>query len=1228
MTQLIAAAAITLALTPAFSTPASAQPAACIGDCNGDAEVTVDELITLVNVVLENAPIADCEAGDANGDGVVTVDEIVKAVDKALTGCPVPPTVTPTTSPVATATPAPNAFSGAEVVEASSRVAMATMRSIQILDFGFVGAGGSARSISAPPIDSRARGPLGVSDGAAADSTACANGGSKDETCVESSGTSTRTTVFTTCSEPDSSSGSIVTRNGTVVRTAAGVACSSAQIPPTADATLRFVDFSESLVDAAGDAITVTAPGLVLARDANGSRITANGNQEIDNQTTGEDFRQRFTDFVVTELPQPDGSVLVTEDGGTVVDCLGAVQFDTKIPIRMRPQAACPSDGKFEVTRPVPATSAAVTESKGGAVASAASLPLDAAPPQGAAAAQNAGYREAAFRAINGPVYQVLQNTNGDPELGAEDIQITTLVGSFSKELAGCAEPRTAVAVVATASGAAFPLSGVFKSDRIPDASAPCFNVNANGGDGAVCIGPDCTADCVCHAGANCRSFTIANGTVLSAGTPNVPAAFLVNTLSTVGQPCDGFGGRATYAFGGSGPTTDASLCSRLPADGFSLPSMPSAYGGVNGSTVIFAYQTPSTQPFSTGATGFAIDHDGVNAEGCIGSDRVVGGVVSLLPSVRPPRVEFTAAGGVGFDFNGDLNVDKLFTTCTSAALPQCGGAPLPTPVPTPATPVACPGFVLPNLRTAGANGDTTAAPNALGGATCGGGGDKASDVAFAYKAPATGFYTIDTIGSAFDTVLSVRADSCSGPELACNDDVGDGSLQSQVGVSLTAGQSVVIVVDGFGTQSGRFDLNVNFSPTGSTPTPTPTVVSAPGQLPDLVVTTLTAPSSGRVDERIAVSATVKNQGLLDAGAFQVAFVYSSDATITPDDTPSGFLCVFSGLAAGSSITCSGPIGVPSALTPGHYFLGAFADPTDQVAEGNEANNGRAADTGPIVISASLATPTRTATAATVTPTSTRTASPSQPPTVTPTPMVTSTATQTPPATTTQTPSVTATRTSTATATRTITPTLGPSMALTLSPRVLTLAPNGGQATLSVSIPQAAVTPVTVSFTVADINVASAPPTAMIGVGQTSAQVMVQGKNLGATTLSASGPGNGSASIYVTAPFAGNGTFVAQVVSVDVPVEPTPTGPISALVLGPAVSVQVPTSAATASPISANVSAPPVAVQVAAASPTSGPISASVGAPPVAVQVVAAPATPPPVSAEIFAAPVGVQLQQ
>jgi hypothetical protein len=59
----------------------------CIGDCDGSGDITVGELITMVNIALGNAGVSTCTAGDQNGDGAISVNEIIAAVSNALNGC-------------------------------------------------------------------------------------------------------------------------------------------------------------------------------------------------------------------------------------------------------------------------------------------------------------------------------------------------------------------------------------------------------------------------------------------------------------------------------------------------------------------------------------------------------------------------------------------------------------------------------------------------------------------------------------------------------------------------------------------------------------------------------------------------------------------------------------------------------------------------------------------------------------------------------------------------------------------------------------------------------------------------------------------------------------------------------------------------------------------------------------------------------------------------------------
>ncbi|WP_257461647.1 ELWxxDGT repeat protein [Archangium lipolyticum] len=86
-----------------------------------------------------------------------------------------------------------------------------------------------------------------------------------------------------------------------------------------------------------------------------------------------------------------------------------------------------------------------------------------------------------------------------------------------------------------------------------------------------------------------------------------------------------------------------------------------------------------------------------------------------------------------------------------------------------------------------------------------------APDSTFAWTAPSAGLFTFSTEGSSYDTSLEV-SDSASGTSLGCNDDANE-TLQSSVAVSLSAGQTVLITVDGYDTECGPFVLNIHPSP-------------------------------------------------------------------------------------------------------------------------------------------------------------------------------------------------------------------------------------------------------------------------------------------------------------------------------------------------------------------------------------------------------------------------------
>jgi hypothetical protein len=65
-----------------------ARPAnACVGDCDGDGVVRVDELLLGVDVALTREQATICPAFDPDRNGIVTIAELVAGVNSALGGC-------------------------------------------------------------------------------------------------------------------------------------------------------------------------------------------------------------------------------------------------------------------------------------------------------------------------------------------------------------------------------------------------------------------------------------------------------------------------------------------------------------------------------------------------------------------------------------------------------------------------------------------------------------------------------------------------------------------------------------------------------------------------------------------------------------------------------------------------------------------------------------------------------------------------------------------------------------------------------------------------------------------------------------------------------------------------------------------------------------------------------------------------------------------------------------
>lgn len=113
----------------------------------------------------------------------------------------------------------------------------------------------------------------------------------------------------------------------------------------------------------------------------------------------------------------------------------------------------------------------------------------------------------------------------------------------------------------------------------------------------------------------------------------------------------------------------------------------------------------------------------------------------------------------------------------------------------------------------AGGTTSTATAGTSNGGFDSGGSGDSGGkrgpgdDYVVAWTAPSTGPYTVSVEGSQYDTILAVTPPMCGAESLVCNDDCFE--LQSGLVFDARRGETVFIVIDGYGGQTGSFTLSI-----------------------------------------------------------------------------------------------------------------------------------------------------------------------------------------------------------------------------------------------------------------------------------------------------------------------------------------------------------------------------------------------------------------------------------
>ncbi|WP_437835320.1 MXAN_6577-like cysteine-rich protein [Sorangium sp. So ce1153] len=218
--------------------------------------------------------------------------------------------------------------------------------------------------------------------------------------------------------------------------------------------------------------------------------------------------------------------------------------------------------------------------------------------------------------------------------------------------------------------------------------------------------------------------------------------------------------------------------------------------GVAGGAEATYSFTAPSDGVYIFDTFGSAFDtvvhvHDatcGGTSLGC--NDNTTGVQSRVAVPLVAGQVAVVVVDGSGAAASGAFNLNiSLFEGNATCVSPVDLGSTVPQTV----------------------TGSTLLQPNS-GTPSCTTSGASGNDRVYRFTAPADGTYVIDTVSSTFDTVLHVHeGDSCSGAELACNDNaVG---VASRVNVPLTAGQVITIVADSRPSSSGNLTLHITAAP-------------------------------------------------------------------------------------------------------------------------------------------------------------------------------------------------------------------------------------------------------------------------------------------------------------------------------------------------------------------------------------------------------------------------------
>jgi hypothetical protein len=305
-------------------------------------------------------------------------------------------------------------------------------------------------------------------------------------------------------------------------------------------------------------------------------------------------------------------------------------------------------------------------------------------------------------RAADGTAYEVIALPPGPLSAGVESFRVTTVAGSVNG-LALCSTggsgPDQPTSALVGADGTA-PQPQVLHAysavDRTGILNPNNLTITFDATNaGRLTIGTGAGAIDVCRVGSDCvGGATDAPIVGLASNGGGIPAACVAT-----GATAACAGPRNTFAFGlpasgdppicASTPTTTTTVCSAVPADGFTI---------AGGQVVVFIYGGGlSMSGFSNGAAGFGIDTNGTNNSGCAPNTVITAD--AQAPSAPPPPLPTPTPTSTPTNTPPPTNTPTPIPTQTPTLIPSTTPTMTPTGTLT-ATPTATPTLTpLPLIR-------------------------------------------------------------------------------------------------------------------------------------------------------------------------------------------------------------------------------------------------------------------------------------------------------------------------------------------------------------------------------------------------------------------------------------------------------------------------------------------------------------------------------------------------